>query len=75
MTDTTDNPETVGPVTVNELLGSERGVWCVVTRDSSHYFDLDNRTVVRVPGRTAHGAPHGGRPHPAASTDQLLQGR
>lgn len=58
MTDTTDTPETATPettqpVTVTELLGSEAGVWCVVTRDSRHFFDLDNGTVVRVPGSTA----------------------
>jgi hypothetical protein len=54
MTDGTDTPETAKPVTVTELFGSESGVWCVVTRDSRHFFDLDARTVVRVPGRTAH---------------------
>ena len=52
MNDRTNSPEDE-PVTVNQLLGSERGIWCVVTRDSRHFFDLDNRTVVRVPGSTA----------------------
>jgi hypothetical protein len=41
------------PITVSELLGSEHGIWCVVTRDSRHFFDLDKQTVVRVPGSTA----------------------
>lgn len=52
MNDRTNSPEDE-PITVNQLLGSERGIWCVVTRDSRHFFDLDNKTVVRVPGRTA----------------------
>jgi hypothetical protein len=53
MNDTTNSSETTEPITINELLGSEGGVWCVVTRDSRHFFDLDNRTVVRVPGSAA----------------------
>lgn len=53
MNDTTNSSETTEPITVDELLGSESGTWCVVTRDSRHFFDLDNRTVVRVPGSTA----------------------
>lgn len=36
--------------TVRELLGSEGGLWCVLTEGSCHSFDLDRRTVVRVPG-------------------------
>ena len=36
--------------TVRELLGSEGGLWCVMTEGSCHYFDLDRGTVVRVPG-------------------------
>ena len=53
MDDTTNSFETTEPITINELLGSEGGVWCVVTRDSRHFFDLDNGTVVRVPGSAA----------------------
>ena len=53
MNDATNSSEATEPITVNELRGSERGVWCVVTRDSRHFFDLDNQTVVRVPGTTA----------------------
>ena len=37
-------------VTVRELMGSQGGLWSVVTEASCHYFDLDRRTVVRVPG-------------------------
>ena len=36
--------------TVRELLGSEGGLWSVLTEGSCHSFDLDRRTVVRVPG-------------------------
>ena len=36
--------------TVRELLGSEGGLWCVLTEGSCHSFDLDRRTVVRIPG-------------------------
>jgi hypothetical protein len=36
--------------TVRELMGTEGGLWCVLTEGSSHYFDLDRGTVVRVPG-------------------------
>lgn len=53
MNDTTNGSETTEPITVDELLGSERGTWCVFTRDSRHFFDLDTRTVVRVPGSSA----------------------
>ena len=53
MNDMTNSSETPEPITVNELLGSESGAWCVVTRDSRHFFDLDNGTVVRVPGSAA----------------------
>jgi hypothetical protein len=49
MNDTTNSSETTEPITIKELLGSEGGVWCVVTRDSRHFFDLDKQTVVRVP--------------------------
>jgi hypothetical protein len=47
-----------GPVdesvtTLESLGGRERGVWRVVTRDSSHIFDLDNNTVTRIPGEYA----------------------
>ena len=44
--------ETV-PVTVEELTGAEPGQWRVVTRDSSHLVDLDERTVTRIPGPSA----------------------
>ena len=53
MNDTKNGSATPKTITVNELLGSESGTWCVVTRDSRHFFDLDNQTVVRVPGTTA----------------------
>lgn len=36
--------------TVRELLGSEGGLWCVLTEGSCHSFDLNLGTVVRVPG-------------------------
>jgi hypothetical protein len=52
MPDTPDNDETV-PVTAEELTGAESGSWRVVTRDSSHLFDLDERTVTRIPGPSA----------------------
>jgi len=38
---------------VTVLTGDEGGVWRVVTRDSTHYFDLDRGTVTRVPGHHA----------------------
>jgi hypothetical protein len=38
---------------VAELTGSENGQWRVFTRDSSHVFDFDARTVMRVPGANA----------------------
>ena len=43
----------VEPVRVIELSGDEGGAWRVITRDSSHYFDLDLGTVTRVPGAGA----------------------
>ena len=45
--------EASAEATVRELMGSEGGLWCVVTEASCHYFDLDRRTVVRVPGAGA----------------------
>ena len=53
MNDMTNGSEPPKPITVNELRGSESGIWCVVTRDSRHFFNLDDHTVVRVPGSTA----------------------
>ena len=41
------------PVTAEELTGTESGRWRVVTRDSSHIVDLDERTVTRIPGPEA----------------------
>ena len=41
------------PVTAEELTGTESGRWRVVTRDSSHIVDLDERTVTRIPGSAA----------------------
>ena len=52
MSELTNRDETV-PVTVEELTGTESGRWRVVTRDSSHLFDLDERTVTRIPGPNA----------------------
>lgn len=52
MPETPDNEETA-PITVEELTGTESGRWRVVTRDSSHLFDLDERTVTRIPGPNA----------------------
>lgn len=43
----------VEPIRVNELIGDEGGVWRVVTRDSTHYVDLERGTVTRVPGADA----------------------
>lgn len=40
--------------TVTELTGGEVGRWLVITQHSSHLFDLDNRTVERIPGPLAH---------------------
>lgn len=45
--------EASAEATVRELMGSEGELWCVVTEASCHYFDLDRRTVVRVPGAGA----------------------
>ena len=53
MSDTERTPATTMPVTVRELDGSEGGMWCVVTFGSCHYFNLDLKTVVRVPGPEA----------------------
>jgi hypothetical protein len=47
---TTDAPDNT---TATSLGGGEGGLWRVSTRDSAHYFNLDNRTVTRVPGATA----------------------
>ena len=47
-----DSDETV-PITVEELTGTESGRWRVVTRDSSHLFNLDERAVTRIPGPNA----------------------
>ena len=47
---TTDAPD---DNTVTSLTGDEGGQWRVSTRDSTHYFDLDARTVTRVPGTNA----------------------
>jgi len=47
---TTDSPD---DGTVTSLAANESGLWRVSTRDSNHYFDLDARTVTRVPGRNA----------------------
>jgi hypothetical protein len=47
---TTDSPN---DDTVTSLAASESGLWRVSTRGSSHYFDLDARTVTRVPGKDA----------------------
>ena len=41
------------PEMVLELTGREEGVWNVVTRDSVHQFNFADRTVTRIPGRTA----------------------
>ena len=41
------------PLRVNELTGAEGGVWRIITRDSTHYIDLDLGTVTRVPGINA----------------------
>lgn len=38
------------PETVNELTGRESGVWKVQTHRSEYLFDLDERTVTRIPG-------------------------
>jgi hypothetical protein len=37
------------------LVGTEGGRWIVTTEGSTHHFDLDNMTVIRVPG--PHAAP------------------
>jgi hypothetical protein len=37
------------------LTGSEGGHWLVHTRDSTYKFDLDRRTVTRIPGANAPG--------------------
>lgn len=39
--------------TVQELTGREEGIWDVVTRDSTHRFNFDTRTVTRIPGPSA----------------------
>lgn len=39
--------------TVTRLTGAESGLWQVRTRDSTHRFDLDARTVERRPGPNA----------------------
>lgn len=39
--------------TVEELEGDEGGVWRVLTRRSCYVFDLDDMTVIRMPGPTA----------------------
>ena len=38
------------PIRVDELLGSEGGVWTVFTRDSRYLLDLDEGTVQRFAG-------------------------
>ncbi|TFD93990.1 hypothetical protein E3T61_03040 [Cryobacterium lactosi] len=38
---------------VKELTDTASGVWRVFTRDSSHTFDMDDRTVLRSPGKLA----------------------
>jgi hypothetical protein len=40
-------------MSVTELTGSEEGQWVVSTRDSQYQFDLDQRTVTRIPGAGA----------------------
>ena len=42
-----------GLESVQELTGSETGRWLVITRDSSHLFDFDAGTVLRIPGPAA----------------------
>ena len=44
-------------VTVQELTGTEGGMWKVHTRDSIHVFDLDAWTVERKPGPRARADP------------------
>ena len=39
---------------VEELTGSERGVWRVRTLKSSYVFDFENGRVIRIPGPKAH---------------------
>ena len=43
--------------TVQELTGTEGGVWQVHTRDSIHILDLDAWTVERHPGPSARADP------------------
>lgn len=51
---------------VDELTGSETGRWCVSTRDSTHIFDFNAGTVMRIPG--ANATPGGNdRPRPLRS--------
>lgn len=38
---------------ITDLSDVETGTWIVATRDSQHLFDLDHRTVTRIPGPTA----------------------
>lgn len=38
---------------VTELTGGEVGRWLVTTQHSRHLFDLENRTVERIPGPEA----------------------
>ena len=46
--------------TVQELTGTEGGVWQVHTRDSIHILDLDAWTVERHPGPSARADPSDG---------------
>jgi hypothetical protein len=48
-----NTPDAPQEPTVTSLAASESGLWKVSTLYSSHYFDLDARTVTRVPGKDA----------------------
>jgi hypothetical protein len=53
MTDRRDTNSEKPVMSVKELTGSEEGQWVVSTRDSQYQFDLDQRTVTRIPGAGA----------------------
>lgn len=50
----TNPADSASPETLDELTGSEDGLWDVVTRSSVHRFDFAAGTVTRIPGPTAH---------------------
>ena len=53
MTDRRETNSEKPVMSLKELTGSVGGQWLVSTRDSQYRFDLDQQTVIRIPGAGA----------------------